>query len=269
MIINGYNDFMQELERSASYLNAWESLYKQHEEVYQSLFHTLYHLPKGTVLASIRNDEMDEYISQLQQIDQDDTLQLIRKTLQTCDQFYCQEQLYDTYLLVGFGHIDGTAQWSDQMVRPFLFFGWERINKNSFAELVMHEYNHLIRFHALNLTQTEMTVGDLVIAEGLATLAPLIMKNRPLTEEQIQQALAISENDYLKLKENEAEIEADIRANFCKKLSREGMKAYFMANEDGKYKKSGYYIGVNLIVEKMKQGYSLKTLTRAKVNLFL
>lgn len=269
MIINGYNDFMFEYQRTGSYLTAWKKTYKQHELAFDSLIQTVYQLPKQIILSSVRDDEMGCFTQHLQEIQQGDYLQIIKQTLQKCDQFYQQNKPYDTYLLVGLGHIDGSVQWNRKIARPFLYLGWERLEQQSLASLIMHEYNHLVRFQALNLNLTEMSVGDLVIAEGLATLAPLIMNDEPVTEETIQKFLFLSENDYMKLKGNEQEIEEDIVSNFSKKVSREMMESYFMANEEKQVKKSGYYIGVRFIQRKLKLGFSFKTLTRAEMNLFL
>ncbi|WP_169738728.1 DUF2268 domain-containing putative Zn-dependent protease [Salinicoccus luteus] len=95
--------------------------------------------------------------------------------------YYNFADYYDVYLLVGLGHVDGTALPSES---PFLYLGLERLRNSDIKMLIQHEFNHLVRFNSIEEVNEEMgmAVAQLAIAEGLATLAPLVTNELELNE---------------------------------------------------------------------------------------
>ncbi|WP_059173119.1 DUF2268 domain-containing putative Zn-dependent protease [Bacillus sp. FJAT-27445] len=190
----------------------------------------------------------------------------IEKVLCRCVEYFKFEADFEIFLLVGFGHIDGTAP---QTSKPSLFLGLERLASSDIDLLIPHEFNHLVRFHNLNSAgeSKRLTVKQLVIAEGLATITPLILNNAELTDANFAKALMVSEEKYRLLKNNFSGIENEILKDFDQPLTQPFMEKYFMANEDGHFPvKSGYYYGLKIIITLLQNGLSLTDLTTQKTD---
>nr|WP_239581475.1 DUF2268 domain-containing putative Zn-dependent protease [Jeotgalibacillus terrae] len=167
-------------------------------------------------------------------------------------------------MLVGLDGIDGAAPISDE---PFLFFGLERMNDSDLNILIPHEFNHLCRFQYLKDLENmnQLTVRQLIIAEGLATLTPLIMHQQPLSSEHLAKALMVTAKEYEDLQVSKEFIRTQITKDFDRKLSPELFATYFMANEESDLPaKAGYFYGTMIISSLLQSGFSLKELTYKK-----
>ena len=133
----------------------------------------------------------------------------LKEIISNSADYYNFEDHYDIYLLVGLGHVDGTALPSEI---PFLYLGLERLRNSDIEMLIQHEFNHLVRFNSIEEVNEEMgmTVGQLSIAEGLATLAPLIMNELELNEVNIKEGLFVNDEEFNRLRDNFSTLQEEL-----------------------------------------------------------
>jgi uncharacterized protein YjaZ len=183
----------------------------------------------------------------------------IKAIVDKCISFFNFQQDFDVYLLVGLGHIDGTAL---KAKKPFIYLGLERLVNTDVEALIEHEFNHLVRFNTLREYEDyRMSVGQLVVAEGLATLTPLVINNMEFSETNIRKALFVSEMELLSFKNNIDKIVGEINADFDKEITPSLMAKNFMKNLDSELGKSGYFYGVQIIKLLIDKGWNLRDLT--------
>ncbi|MCM3667236.1 DUF2268 domain-containing protein [Mesobacillus subterraneus] len=264
---NGLNSFLnviKNLENNQSKEEAWLNYYKEYREIFDTIFANLYmtdiEKKKQYIVPHIDFYSLAEQANKSSQvIDQAEVTEVLKKA---ADYFKFTKE-FDVYMLVGFGHIDGTALPAAS--RPFLYLGLERLSNIDIERLIQHEFNHLVRFDSL--LEDNLTVGQLIIAEGLATLTPLIMNKMDFSHSNLQKMLFLDDQQYNLLKENIHLIEQDIKLDFEKNITPSLMEKYFMLNENLKFGKSGYFFGMQVLLTLLKNGWELKDLTLLNSNL--
>ncbi|MXQ50100.1 hypothetical protein GQ671_02140 [Salinicoccus hispanicus] len=189
-----------------------------YKEVFDTILDRLYMMPIEAILEIVENIDFDSLAEKAEAGIGNSDLVRLEDILIKCIRYYPFDRSFDVYILVGFGHIDGTALPSRL---PFLYLGLERLKDRDIELLIQYEFNHMVRFHANSefMTGTTLTVGQLVVAEGLATLAPLAMKTETLSEKAIAKSLFMESDEYENLKSNFKEIEKSIIIDFDKELS--------------------------------------------------
>ncbi|WP_053365678.1 DUF2268 domain-containing putative Zn-dependent protease [Bacillus sp. FJAT-27245] len=240
---------------------AWFRYYEEYQEVFNAIFQRIYMADVEALRPVINSLDFDALLSKAESGLALHTVSKIKEALRRCAEFFKLDEGFDVFLLVGFGHIDGTAPPTS---KPSLYFGLERLAESDMNILIPHEFNHLVRFHKLNSagSSERLTVKQLVIAEGLATITPLILNQADLTDANFAKALMLSEEKYQLLKTNLTEIENEILKDFDQPLTQPFLEKYFMANEGGQLPvKSGYYYGLNIITALLQNGLSLTDLT--------
>ncbi|WP_316571759.1 DUF2268 domain-containing putative Zn-dependent protease [Neobacillus sp. YIM B06451] len=243
---------------------AWFNYYEEYQEVFDAIFRTIYMADLDALKPVINSLDFDSLLLKAEKGLALQPVSKIKEALLRCAEFFKFEEDFDVFLLVGFGHIDGTAPPTS---KPSLYLGLERLPNSDMNILIPHEFNHLVRFHKLNLAQSSerLTVKQLAIAEGLATITPLIVNQTELTDANFGKALMVSEENYRILKTNFNKIENEILKDFDQALTQPLVEKYFMANEGGHLPvKSGYYYGLIIITALLQNGVSLTDLTTRK-----
>jgi Predicted Zn-dependent protease (DUF2268) len=182
-------------------IERWLMYYQEYKETFDILFQKLYMMDVQQVEPIINTLDFEKLLIEAENGLIKHPISTIEGMLDRCVHYFKLETNFDVFLLVGFGHIDGAAPPSE---RPFLYIGLERLADSDIHILIPHEFNHLVRFHHLrNIEPMEsFTVKQLIIAEGLATLTPLMMNRYELNDDTFIKALMISNDEYKNLKNN-------------------------------------------------------------------
>jgi uncharacterized protein YjaZ len=244
-------------------VDAWMEYYTFYRRPFSTIFKTLYMMDVESIKKMVRDSDLETLSEEARTALQMYTIEELKEIIKETADYYNFEAHYDAYLLVGLGHVDGTALPSEI---PFLYLGLERLRNSDIEMLIQHEFNHLFRFNSIEEVNEEMgmTVGQLAIAEGLATLAPLIMNELELNEANIREGLFVNDEEFNRLRDNFSTLQEELERDFNVALSPKLHEKYFMYNEGNKYPKVGYFIGVHCIIPLLEAGYSLKELTRSK-----
>ncbi|WP_434122315.1 DUF2268 domain-containing putative Zn-dependent protease [Salinicoccus roseus] len=244
-------------------VDAWMEYYTFYRRPFSRIFETLYMMDMEFIKDIVRDMDLETLSEEARTALQMYTIEELKEIIKETADYYNFEAHYDAYLLVGLGHVDGTALPSEI---PFLYLGLERLRNSDIEMLIQHEFNHLVRFNSIEEVNEEMgmTVGQLAIAEGLATLAPLVMSGLELNEANIREGLFVNDEEFNRLRDDFSTLQEELERDFNEPLSPKLHEKYFMYNEGNKYPKVGYFIGVHYIIPLLEAGYSLKELTRSK-----
>jgi hypothetical protein len=266
----GITEF-EKVIQEADKIGKWEAWYKYYYKKYQDVFdaqlHYLYMLRLEDLKNIVESVDFDQmYQNAVKNYKEDIHNRLLHITEQVIEEMSFNKQ-FSLYILIGLGHIDGTALPSTS---PILYFGIERLKgADDLNILIPHEINHLVRLVSLPdefNNKSTWTVKQLTIAEGLATLYPLLFNNIKITDESIKKALMVDEKDFIHLRDNTDHLYHDIVNIWDMTLDQNIMKKYFMANSGSELNKSGYYIGSIIIQKLISKGYSIKELTKMQTN---
>jgi uncharacterized protein YjaZ len=244
----------------------WLMYYNEYKEAFDVLFQKLYMIEIHQLEPMINNIDFEELLTNAEKGMNKYPLSYIEKIVKKCVHYFDFKADFNLFLLVGLGHIDGAAPPSR---KPFLYLGLERLVNTDINVLIPHEFNHLVRFHSLrHIEQIDtLTVKQLIIAEGLATITPLIMNAVELNDDQYAKALMLSKDDYAQLQSEFCQIEQEIQQDLHHTLTPALVEKYFMANVESTLpRKSGYYYGLHIIKTLIKNGASLEYLTYEKTN---
>ncbi|CAM2832871.1 DUF2268 domain-containing putative Zn-dependent protease [Salinicoccus roseus] len=244
-------------------VDAWMEYYTFYRRPFSTIFKTLYMMDVESIKKMVRDSDLETLSEEARTALQMYTIEELKEIIKETADYYNFEAHYDAYLLVGLGQVDGTALPSEI---PFLYLGLERLRNSDIEMLIQHEFNHLVRFNSIEEVNEEMgmTVGQLAIAEGLATLAPLVMSGLELNEANIREGLFVNDEEFNRLRDDFSTLQEELERDFNEPLSPKLHEKYFMYNEGNKYPKVGYFIGVHYIIPLLEAGYSLKELTRSK-----
>ncbi|MEW6723778.1 MAG: hypothetical protein AB1331_02495 [Bacillota bacterium] len=172
------------------------------------------------------------------------------------------------YLIFGLRTMDGCA--TNSAHGPAVAIGLETIcdyPEERAEELLVHEYAHLAYAGQPRVYQYKcetpsegagpgaddaMTIGDGAVDEGLATLAPLVVKELPLTEENLRRVLWYTPEQFQRAVDLEGELtQALLRARKLS-LHQHGGPFFFGTGEpireNGWPDRCGYYVGARLIL---------------------
>ncbi|WP_227396314.1 DUF2268 domain-containing putative Zn-dependent protease [Jeotgalibacillus aurantiacus] len=248
-IINGYEDFQQDVIEH----NNWKKYYKKYATVFDSLFKYLYQSDLQQLYPMIKKiDWMEMSVhatigqKKLERVD-------LWKMIQLCQDFFEFHHESSIFCLVGLGHSDGAAPPSD---RPFIYIGLERLENANLSVLIPHEFNHMVRFHALS-EHASFRVIDLMIAEGLAALTPLMIYNQSITYETLAEGLMMSKEEVKHCVSCKWSFQEDFNAI----LNEDLMRHYFSKQPQADYSRIGYFIGAEIIFSLLLNGWTLKKLT--------
>jgi uncharacterized protein YjaZ len=261
-IINGLEHFKQavsKINRQQDKVQFWMEYYNEYNMIFNTIINRLYMTDLENVKSMVKDTDFNQLAQQAEESLLVNSIRDIKAIVDKCISFFNFQQDFDVYLLVGLGHIDGTAL---KAKKPFIYLGLERLVNTDVEALIEHEFNHLVRFNTLREYEDyRMSVGQLVVAEGLATLTPLVINNMEFSETNIRKALFVSEMELLSFKNNIDKIVGEINADFDKEITPSLMAKYFMKNADYELGKSGYFYGVQIIKLLIDKGWNLRDLT--------
>lgn len=261
-VVYGVADF-EECVSLAKKVGNWEA-WSKYREKYQHVLD-----PVLTLLFPMAPRELRQYVTSLSL---DDLARKSREALsglsalevhnaiKSTVRYYDIDVDFDVYFLVGLGVVGGTAMPLDP---PFLYFGLERFESlDSVQWLIPHELNHLVRFlymadaRATSVRRlTEIPVKELVLAEGLATLSPIVVNGLDITEEWLRKSVEVSEDTWDGLCKNESALEELLDAHWDEPMSEDLISKLYSSDQ------MIYYIGSRYISRLLLAGDELWELT--------
>lgn len=267
-VVIGLEDFKRAFEGSKE-IGKWESWYKYYYLQYKTIFdNQLKYLYMGDISLYKRFvEELDfeKAIAEAETLIRNGIVTKVTSELKRAQYSLEYSNDYRVYLLVGFGHVDGTAFISEM---PYVYYGLETLGKVDLKYLVPHEFNHMIHIEANinNFTGSAyISVGDYLILEGLGTIFPLWMNNKDFGRKDLKDALMVREDTYTLMQQNHEEYLMEIMNVFNEELNANFSQKYFIYNSSERVNsrpvKLGYYIGSCIILNLLDSGYSLKELT--------
>ncbi|TFD99658.1 DUF2268 domain-containing putative Zn-dependent protease [Jeotgalibacillus sp. R-1-5s-1] len=248
-IINGYEDFQHNVINQ----NNWLQYYKKYATVFDSLFTYLYQSDLQQLYPMIEGIDWKEINARAKKVQDKLNQTDLRPLIQSCRDFFAFYQEASLFCIVGLGHSDGAAPPSDY---PFIYLGLERLEDADLSILIPHEFNHMVRFHTLSEHQS-FRVIDLMIAEGLAVLTPLILNKRVISYRTLAEILMMSEQEV----KNCSSYEWSFQEDFNSILNEDLMRQYFLKHPNAEYPRIGYFIGTEIIFSLLLNNWSLKELT--------
>jgi predicted Zn-dependent protease DUF2268 len=261
-IILGIEAFEECIRQSVS-LGKWEAWKQFYFEPFKGAFQPM--------LDVVYQDELDSLQPHVEAMDfdsalgkartfiesdgEDQVLQALHRAMNALP----SEEPFTVYLIVGLGHANGMALPARE---PYIFIGLEMAKCQASIEgLIAHEYNHLYRVQRFyrdvdcsSYNVSNLTVGELTIAEGLATVFPLVLSNLEPTPQRIAGCLPAL-GDLGEVIASEPEMRADVLAHWDEPASREMIVRFI---ENG----VAYYIGALMIARLLEAGCDICGLTR-------
>ncbi len=169
----GVDDFRQckALLGKKSKWKIWlEHYYSHYANVFDMFLKRMYLAELESWREHVEMLDFDAALRTAEKFLREDGVKQTENLLATAERICPIDTNYVIYLLIGLGHVDGTAMVANP---PFLYIGLESyVSSEQLEYLVPHEYNHLVRMttlYGIEDTQFQPTFGDIVISEGLAT----------------------------------------------------------------------------------------------------
>lgn len=268
-IVVGVDDFRQckSLLGRVSKWETWlEHYYSHYANVFDMFLKYMYMAELESWHEHVEVLNFDDALNTAEKFLQDDGIKKIEKLLAMAEKRCPIDTTYVLYLLIGLGHIDGTAMPAKP---PFLYVGLERyISSEQLKYLVPHEYNHLVRMTTLydiEDTQFQRTIGDVVISEGLATVFSVLVQEKNISS-NLTEALMMTNENLEKCHEQREILFGEIYRLWTTPVSStHGIFAkYFMAsaNDSATPERSGYYVGNQIICDLVARKHDIADLTK-------
>ncbi|MDI6768666.1 MAG: DUF2268 domain-containing putative Zn-dependent protease [Anaerolineales bacterium] len=268
--IVGVDDFRQckALLGKESKWEVWlEHYYSHYANVFDTFLKRLYLAELESWREHVEMLDFDAALKTAEKFLYEDGVKRTENLLATAERICPIDTNYVLYLLIGLGHVDGTAM----VVNPsFLYVGLERyVSSEQLEYLVPHEYNHLVRMTTLydiEDTQFQPTFGDFVIAEGLATFFSGWVHRIGMPSD-LAQTLMMTGKNLEKCHEQREILFDQIFKRWNTPMTPttygEFAKYLFAAGSDSTTpERSGYYVGNQIICDLIARKHDIVNLTK-------
>lgn len=268
-IILGLEDF-KHAWRASMETSKWDAWYTHYYLKYKTVFDNqlkyLYMADINRLKSFVEQLDFERSIAEVERLVRGGIVDKISEQLQNAQAFLDFKKDYAAYLLIGFGHIDGTAFIHH---KPYVYFGLEALGNTDLTYLVPHEFNHMVHIEVnrdkFNSAQAHINVGDFVILEGLGTLFPLYLQQEELSDEALRKALMVREDTYKLMQQHQEVYLTEFMQLIDHEMDTSISQNYFIYNPtervDDHPVKLGYYIGSTIIKALIDRGYSIGELT--------
>lgn len=269
-IVSGVDDFEHcvQLAKEQGKWRAWREYYfESYRHVFDPMLEYLYMCPLEDVKPIVERMDFAQTLGNARRFVRDRGAEWVERLLDESERQCSVDSPYDVYLLVGPGRVDGTALPAET---PFLYFGLELYDSPSqLWFLVPHEYNHLVRLTSLlgqgAIELDTISVGELVILEGLGTLFPLVLHGREIGPTSIVEAGMMGRDGAEYCLQHEERLFHEIQEIWDVQLTPELMRSYFSSvsgRREGRPEKIAYYVGSRRVGDLLNGGHDICQLTR-------
>jgi len=263
-IILGIDEF-EDCVQQSQMLGKWEawkgSYFKRFKGVFQPMLDVIYQDELNCLKPYVEAMDFDAALSNARSFVEAGGVDQACQALNRAIGFLPSSEPFPVYLIVGIGQANGMALPAPE---PYMFVGLEMTEcLDGIDGLIAHEYNHLYRVQEfyrnsgpLSLTVNNLTVGEFTIAEGLATVFPLVLLDQEISAKRIA-ACSPSLGDPVEAIACRSQMYADVLEQWDQPASRE-MIARFVENG------VSYFIGGLMIASLLELGYGIRPLTRMR-----
>lgn len=246
--------------------DTWECYYSKFKHVFDPIFENIYRIKPEEARELLKHVDFRISLEIAERFLKDGGLEKVESLLERSVGLCPPKEDFDVYLLIGLNGIGGTAKKAN---KPYIFLGLEmyealgRLTGTSALEaldyLVPHEYAHLVRSEHLGGWSVEgLTVGELAVHEGIATLFPLVLKG-DLSLEELRKSIGYNEVEINYALKHKDEIINEILALWDVELDEEISKRYFLTNFKGNIGGRphilGYFAGSWIVLNLLKAGF--------------
>ncbi len=265
----GVEDFKECVEnaKNRGKWNAWYEYFLKYRDVFERIIKYLYMTEINKIRPLVEGLDFDMALRNAEKFLREDGINRVSTLISMCEKLCRPEGEYTVYLLIDLGNIDGTSLPAEN---PFLFFGLELyVSPKQLEYLVPHEYNHLVRISVFKdemMKSSQLTVKELVIFEGLATLFPAVLWGKEIGPLSIIDAGMMSKDAAEYCLKNESNLMNELFSIWDEKLTRELLGKYFAGTSDGwregRPAKIAYYVGSRIVGDLLKRGHNICELTK-------
>jgi len=271
-ILLAIDDFRacRDLARVRGKWEAWrERYYDKHSSVFDWMLRYLYLADLESLRPAVESFDFDAGLARAEAFTTGGGVDSVRALLRATEELLKPDFDYDARLMIGLGDVDGTVVPGKS---PAVYLGLETIGDrlDRLSVLVPHEFNHLVRL-AEHLRRTGDLrafdiLGERIIAEGLATLTPLVVSETEITPESLARALMMPEESFAHCERNWPELWRRAHSAWGERTTPELMTRFLVGTDrgwvDGVPERSGYYIGARIVLDLLAGGDPLPELTR-------
>lgn len=229
-------------------MQAWlAGYYSNYRSVFDWMLRYLYFAELDSLKSAVERLDFDRALARAEAFLAAGGSERVRDLLKMSEQALKPAFDYDALLMIGLGHVNGTAIPAPS---PAIYLGLEFSDlSDQLPMLVPHEFNHLVRFHELLHRDGDWhaldSFSERIIAEGLATVTPLVASGAPLTEDSLAAALMMPRAAFDYCEQHWPELWQSVRANWTSPTNQQLMAEYLMGTDsgwtDGRPARSGYY----------------------------
>lgn len=276
--IEPMRDCLNQMDEKGKWDAWYEHYYLKYQAVFDAMLKFLFRCEVEDLKGKIQQYPFQEALKHGEQFLEDGGVEKVKEMLQEAQDLCSTEPDFDVYLLIGLG-TDAMSLPTDE--KPFIYLGLDVYGEQLWGEveytverletLVPHEYCHLVRISSLQLEDPSkfqrLTVKDWMMAEGLATLFPLIMKDQGITPDAVVKSGMMTEEMVSYCKEHEQALFDDIRSDWNRPVNQTLLRKYFVGTksgwkENGTPERTGYYLGSRIIQDLLEHGQTICDLTK-------
>jgi hypothetical protein len=267
-VVIGIDDFRHcktLLKENSKWITWRESYYTKYATVFDMFLKYMYKADLETWQTHIENLNFDDALAIAEKFLHDEGVKRVTNLLLDARTELPISSDFVVYLLIGLGHIDGTAMPANP---PFLYFGLERyISLENLEYLVPHEYNHLVRMTSLyeiGSEPPEITLGDTVISEGLATVFSALFLRDDINLARTLQMTDVNLGQCHQQRQRLFQEIFDLWNEPITPSTYGTVMKYLMANGNTTEmpERSGYYVGNQIIQSLVMKNHNIADLTK-------
>ncbi|MBZ9685888.1 hypothetical protein G9F72_005970 [Clostridium estertheticum] len=239
--------------------------------------------------ATVSSLDFKSYEDQYKKLSNKDFIDLTQKILEKAEKMFSisENTLIECYLVFGYNTMTGCSTCVNN--KFVLAIGLEQVanypNVSKYEDLLLHEFYHVIRVNKKEILE-EMTgtklentfvskeILDLfnntklkfnLIEEGLAVVAPSIIKGEKITADRLRELLFYKKEQYEEISRRSAELWRNLKSELESKDIETTYKWAISGSHVQKYgipERSLYYLGAKLILDLIeKENISFSQLT--------
>lgn len=266
-LVLGIDEFRAcaELAARVGKWEAWLSAYyPRFQDIFDAMLRYLYVAEFESLRDSVEGFDFDRAIQAADSFVSLGGVERVSSLLRASEEFLRADFDYDAYLLIGLGHVIGTALPAR---KPFTYLGLEHHpNLDGLADVVPHEFCHMARSAVLGEASNPNVLGERIVSEGLSCVCSLLVNQQEVTTDSLSSALMMPPDVLMYCDEHRKELHHEAHINWTSPMDQALTGEYFTGSDTGwtrgKPARSGNYIGARIVLDLLAQGADFAELVR-------
>lgn len=270
-LVLGIDEFRAcaELATRVGKWEAWLSAYySRFRDIFDAMLRYLYVSELESLRDSVEGFDFNRAIQAADSFVSLGGVERVSSLLRASEEFLGADFDYDVYLLIGLGHVVGTALPAR---KPFTYLGLERHpNLDGLVNVVPHEFCHMTRSAMLGDASNPNLLGERIVGEGLSCVCSLLVNQQEVTTDSLSSALMMPSDALRYCDEHRKEMHHGALINWTSSMDQALTGEYFTGSDTGwirgKPARSGNYIGARIVLDLLAQGADLADLVCTPAN---